>query len=72
MTTALELAFAEAAKLAPEEQALFAAWISAELAAEQHWNTLFATSLTTLETLADEALREFQAGVTKPLDVATL
>jgi hypothetical protein len=72
MTTALESAFTEAAKLAPEDQELFAAWILSELASEQHWKKLFAASIDTLDALADEALREFQAGVTRPLDLETL
>ncbi|NNJ10290.1 hypothetical protein EKD04_008115 [Chloroflexales bacterium ZM16-3] len=69
MTTTLEAAFSEAAKLAPEDQELFAAWIISELKAEHRWNTLFARSADTLNALADEALREFRAGTTKPLDV---
>lgn len=68
MTTILETAFAEAAKLPPADQELFAAWILAELDAEQHWKELFSSSSTTLDALADEALREFHAGQTQPLD----
>lgn len=72
MTKALEAAFVEAARLAPEEQDLFAAWIIAELESEQRWKNLFAKSSDTLAALADEALREFQAGITRPLDPETL
>lgn len=68
MTSALEAAFSEAAKLNPEDQDLFAAWILAELVEEQRWQNLFATNLNLLDRLADEALLEFQAGATKPLD----
>ncbi|MEI7645810.1 MAG: hypothetical protein WCJ55_16175 [Chloroflexales bacterium] len=72
MTTALETAFTEVAKLAPEDQEMFAAWIISELVSEQRWNKLFATSMSALDALADEALREFQAGATKPLDAERL
>jgi hypothetical protein len=72
MPTALEAAFTEAAKLSPEDQELFAAWILAELEAEQRWQMLFTSSSDILDALADEALREFQADKTKPLDPGKL
>jgi hypothetical protein len=66
--TTLEQAFAEAAKLPIVEQEAIAAWLLAELASERRWNSLFSQSSDQLNTLADEALAEWQAGKTKPLD----
>lgn len=68
MTTMLETAFAEAAKLSPQEQDEFAAWLLEELQSERRWNKLFAQSSDMLSDLADEALREYRAGQTRPLD----
>ena len=56
--TTLEQAFAEAAKLPPQEQEALAAWILAELASERRWTQTFDASLDVLERLADEALQE--------------
>jgi hypothetical protein len=69
MTTTLEAAFSEAAKLAPEDQELFAAWIISELDSDLRWKRLFTTSIDALDALANEALREFRAGATQPLDI---
>ena len=68
MTPSLEQAFAEVAKLPDEEQERFAAWILAELAAERRWEESFAASQDVLAQLADEALTDFRAGKTRPLD----
>ena len=68
MTKLLEKAFAEASKLPDQEQDAFAAWVLEELASEQRWDELFARSSDTLERLANEALAEFRAGRTQPLD----
>lgn len=68
MTSALEAVFSAAAKLKPEDQERFAAWMLAELAAEQRWQMLFTASNDILDVLADEALREFQADNTSPLE----
>lgn len=70
MTTTLETAFDELAKLSPEDQDAFAAWIMAELAAEQRWQKLFSTSPDLLATLAAQALVEHRAGKSQPLDPA--
>jgi len=64
----LEAAFAEAAKLPSEEQEAFARWMLAELAAERHWTQLFQESADALTTLADEALAEYRAKRTRPLN----
>lgn len=68
MTPTLEIAFAEAAKLPLDEQEAVAAWLLAELAAERRWNDLFQRAPDILSTLADEAVAEWQAGRTQPLD----
>jgi len=68
MTPTLAVAFAEVAKLPLDEQEALAAWLLAELAAERRWNDLFQRSPDTLSTLADEAVAEWQAGRTQPLD----
>jgi hypothetical protein len=68
MTELLERAFEEAEKLGPEEQDALAKWILDELASERRWNEAFARSQDVLAKLADEALAEYRAGLTKPLD----
>lgn len=68
MTQLLEKAFDEAAKLSPPEQDALARWILDELAAERRWAALLAESQDVLEQLADEALAEYRAGKTEPLD----
>jgi hypothetical protein len=72
MTPSLERAFTEVAKLPDDEQERFAAWILAELAAERRWEESFAASKDALAELADEALADFRAGKTRPLDPDTL
>jgi hypothetical protein len=72
MTTALEEAFAEAAKLPPQEQDAFAKWMLAELNSEQTWTRLFNKSADQLAKLAEEALQEYRSGKTQPLDPETL
>lgn len=68
MTTALENAFAEAAKLPESEQEALAQWILAELASERRWAEQFAESADALAQLADEALAEHRAGHTEPFE----
>ena len=68
MTQLLERAFAEASKLPEPEQDAVASVFLAELEAERHWTQLFASSQDELFQLADEALREFEAGETLPMD----
>jgi hypothetical protein len=67
MTDLLEKALSEVKKLPPSEQDAIAAILLQELAAEQRWTELFAKSQEALETLAQEALAEYRAGLTKPL-----
>ncbi|MEO5720078.1 MAG: hypothetical protein ABIR71_01245 [Chthoniobacterales bacterium] len=50
------------------EQDAVASFLLAELKSEQQWSKSFASSQDQLGALADEALREFEAGETQPLD----
>ena len=68
MTQALSSAVAVATKLPPAEQDALAAILLEEIASEQRWSQSFANSERVLESLASEALAEFRAGKTKPLD----
>lgn len=65
--TKLESAFAEAAKLPPEEQDVLADWILEELTSEKRWTEAFAGTPGALERLADEALSEHRQRRTQPL-----
>ena len=68
MTQALTSAVVEAVKLPPDEQDVLAAILLEEIASEQRWSQSFTNSQDVLESLALEALAEFKAGKTKPLD----
>ena len=68
MTHALVQAVAQAEKLPPEEQDALAAILLEEIATERRWSQSFARSESLLESMATEALTEFKAGKTKPLD----
>ncbi|MCI0332411.1 MAG: hypothetical protein L0228_04215 [Planctomycetes bacterium] len=72
MTNLLQKAFDEASRLPANEQDTFAAWMLEELRSEQRWNDLFARSQDLLEKMAAEAIEEFKAGKTLPLDPDTL
>ena len=67
MTDLLEKALSEVKKLPPSEQDAMAAILLQELAAEQRWAESFAQSQDALQKLAEEALAEYRAGLTKPL-----
>jgi hypothetical protein len=67
MTDLLEQALNEVKKLPPSEQDAVAAILLQELAAEQRWAESFAKSQDALEKMAEEALAEYRAGLTKPL-----
>ena len=69
MTQLLERAFTEASKLPEPEQDAVASFLLAELESEQRWARSFASSQEQLAQLADEALREFAAGETLPMDL---
>ena len=69
MTQLLERAFTEASKLPDAEQDSFASLLLAELESEKRWSKAFASTQAQLATLAEEALAEFQAGQTLPLEI---
>jgi hypothetical protein len=69
MTQLLERAFTEASKLPESEQDSFASLLLAELESERRWSQAFASTQDQFATLADEALREFEAGETLPMDI---
>ncbi len=68
MTTLLEQAFAEAAKLSQAEQDLLAARLLAELATEDDFDRAIARTSDKLVGLAREALVEHRSGQTEELD----
>ena len=72
MTGLLKEAFDRASELPPEDQEAFARVVLAELESEARWADLFAQSQDVLAKLADEALKEFEAGETEPLNPDTL
>lgn len=64
----LKKAIAEASKLPENEQEAIGAWLLAEIESERRWDELFARPSDVLERMADQALREHEAGLTEPLD----
>lgn len=64
MTTLLQRAFAEAAKLSTEEQDVLAKRLLAELAAEDEFDRAIARSSDKLAQPATEAIAEHRAGET--------
>jgi hypothetical protein len=68
MTTLLQQAFAEAAKLSKAEQDLLAARLLEEMRAEDAFDRAIAGSADKLSRLASEALAEHRAGLTEQLD----
>ena len=68
MTQALNSAVAEATKLRPDEQDAIAAIVLEEITSEKRWSQSFAKSEGILDAMATEALAEFRAGKTKPID----
>ncbi len=69
MVPILERAFAEAAKLSEAEQELLGARWLAELEAEEAFDRAIAASAGKLKKLAQEAIDEYRAGQTQPLDL---
>ncbi|MSQ92974.1 MAG: hypothetical protein EXR98_00290 [Gemmataceae bacterium] len=68
MTTLLQTAFTEAAKLSDSEQEVLASRLLAELAAEDDFDRDIARTSDKLAALAREALAEHRAGQTEALD----
>ena len=68
MTELLKKAFDAVSKLPPETQDALAARILMELEDELRWDEAFAGSQDKLAQMADEAIKEFEAGKTLPLE----
>ena len=68
MTKALKKAFEAVSRLPDAEQDELAAAILEELEADERWEAAFAGSQDALERLADDALEEYRAGRSEPLD----
>lgn len=68
MTELLEKAFNQASKLSPLTQDLIAGKMLEEIEAEIKWDETFAATHGELSALADEALSDFRADKTKPLE----
>ncbi len=64
----LQNAIEEAQKLPETDQEAIGAWLLAEIESERHWDALSSQPSAIVERMADEALEEYEAGVTKPLD----
>jgi hypothetical protein len=72
MTKLLKQAFDEVSKLDGDEQDSLARWLLEELASERRRDTAFQRSPDQLRKLADEALGEYRAGRSQPLDPSAL
>ena len=68
MTTSLQNAFNEAAKLSPQEQDFLAEIVFEELRRENEFDQKIQTTCHQLDYLAQEALAEDAAGLTQELD----
>jgi hypothetical protein len=68
MAKLLEKAIAEARKLPESDQEAIGALLLAEIESEKRWDELFAHPSSVLERMADDALREHEAGLTTPLN----
>jgi hypothetical protein len=67
MTTFLQQAFAEAAKLPEAEQDVLASWLLAELAADHEFDRAISHTSGKLADLAREALEEHRSGKTEEM-----
>jgi hypothetical protein len=68
MESSLNSAFEVAAKLPPNQQELFAAFLLAELKDEEEWKVSFHKSRNSLANLAKEARAEYREGQCEPLE----
>ena len=68
MTQLLKKAFERASRLSEKEQNELARWLIFEIESERKWEKAYSESQDTLDKLADEALNEYSAGKTKPMD----
>ena len=69
MTQLLEKAVAKVSALPDSEQDALASVLLSELDSERRWDQLFASSQDLLGLMAREALEEYRAGETAPLDL---
>jgi hypothetical protein len=69
ITQLLERAFAAASTLPEPEQDSFAALLLAELDSERRWSEAFAATQDQLSEMAEQALRELEAGQAQPIDL---
>jgi hypothetical protein len=69
MTALLQKALSQVDALPPEEQDALASLILEEMKSEKRWDELFASSQGELSRLAQEAITEYKAGKTTPLDL---
>jgi len=69
MTQLLDKAFEEASKLPEFGQNTLARWLIDEIISEKKWEKAFAESESMLDTMANEALEDYEQGKTKPLDM---
>lgn len=72
MTNILREAFQKAEALPEREQIALAGFILEELSSEERWRNLLDSSQGPLTHMAREALAEYHAGETRPLDPDTL
>ena len=68
MTQLLEKAILEIKKLSNDEQDAIAAVLMAELESERQWERAFDSTAEQLSSFADEALAEYRAGKTEPVE----
>ncbi len=68
MTTLLQQAFEQAAKLSAAEQELLASRLLAEMAAEDDFDQAIARTSDKLSQLSEKAISEYRAGLTEELD----
>ena len=69
MTQLLEKAIAKVSALPDSEQDAAASVLLSELESERRWDQLFTSSQDLLGLMAREALEEYRAGETAPLDL---
>jgi hypothetical protein len=69
MTQLLAEVIKKVSEMPASEQDEFASFMLAELESEEHWDALFSSSQDLLSKMADEALADFRAGETEPLDL---
>lgn len=66
MHVSLDVAFAEAMKLPPDQQELFASFLLAELQDDSEWQRKFLAGSNRLSEMAKEARSEYDSGKTEP------